>query len=205
MKKILYLSLTVIFLLGIIPLPSFAQTTYNISKDGLDLWLKADAGITMSAGAVTGWASQIGSASFSASGSGQAVTLEENSETGYKYLKFNGTGSLTAVTENYTGKNAITLIAVAEYEGNDPGIASNADTNTALFWTESGSWGSMSLAPYKNHVQMRFGAGSSAGISKYSRTAIPGLSSYIAAKNGGTHSLMINNEEVLKETLKESV
>ncbi len=113
-----------------------------------------------------------------------------------------GTEALKGIAGNYNDKEGITIITVGEYEGVDPRKDSNADVSTALFWEESGDWGSMSLAPFKEQVLMRFGIGSSAGVSRYNRLGTAELSVSTAIKNKGTHTLLVDGEEVLSETGK---
>ena len=183
-------------------LASGTDSSEDIAQDNLKLWLKADDGVTESNGVVSSWKNQVDSSEFLPVNDTAGVTLNADGETGYKYLKFDGTEALKGIAGNYNDKEEITIIVVGEYEGTDPRKDSYADVNTALFWEESGDWGSMSLAPFKEQVLMRFGVGSSAGVSRYNRVETAELSVSTAIKNKGTHTLLVDGEEVLSETGK---
>ena len=179
------------------------QLNAGISQEGLAVWLKADEGVAVSEDthSVESWENQA---------DGEILSLVNNSMPGimegtdadYSYLQFDGTNALKGTTVDLNDRQEITLILVGQYEGEDPARDSYADINTALFWGESAGWGSMSLAPYHEQVMMRFGIGDEQGVSRINRKDPGGLSINTAIKNGGTHSLSINGNEVLIESGK---
>ena len=176
----------------------------DVPSENLALWLRANDGVETDGTKVTSWKNQAGDNTFTVA-NGDGITL--NSENGYNYLKFDGATALKGTSIDFNGKSAITLIVVGEYEGEDPRPDAYADMNTALFWCESGDWGSMSLGLYKEQVQMRFGLGTGSGgealgVSRYDKYAKNGLSINMAVKEGGTHSLFINGANVLSESGK---
>ncbi|MFD1406378.1 fibronectin type III domain-containing protein [Robinsoniella peoriensis] len=175
------------------------DTGQDIPQENLNLWLKADTGVIKTDGSVSSWENQAGGDLFSTINGTGGITLQQSN--GYDYMQFDGTDSLHGVTIDYNGKSEITLMVVAEYEGEDPIRNSYSDINTALFWTESGDWGTMSLAPYKEQIMMRFGTGAESGVSRFDK-ATNEISINTAIKNGDTHTLVLNGTEVLSEAGK---
>ena len=178
----------------------------QIPQENLNLWLKADTGVEAKEGKVNAWKNQAGEEEFTLVNGTDGITLKSSQNSGYHYLEFDGSNALKGTSIDYNGKKQITLIVVGEYEGEDPKKDSYADMNTAIFWKESAGWGSMSLAPYKEQVMMRFGVGNDGSVSRFNRMApCKELTVNTAIKNGSTHSLVINGKEVLNETGKKDI
>ncbi len=75
-------------------LASGTDSSEDIAQDNLKLWLKADDGVTESNGVVSSWKNQVDSSEFLPVNDTAGVTLNADGETGYKYLKFDGTEAL---------------------------------------------------------------------------------------------------------------
>ena len=87
-----------------------------IPLDGLSLWLKADAGVTLSGSNVTGWADQSGNGN-NAVGSDILPTLQSNAINGYPAIRFNNDGediSKFTIDNSFNLKNSSVFIVVKQ-------------------------------------------------------------------------------------------
>lgn len=168
---------------------------------GLDLWLKADAGITKDdAGNVGEWTNQAGNGEKFTSPSKEGSPSIVQDTNGYSYLNFNGKNSLVNnAFKSYNGKSNLTMIVMGESTSDN--MSSNGDQYSALFFPETSSWGGMYFSLYNDSVKFRYGIGSSKGILNYTRTETPsGLECYTALKDGPEQSLYINDKKVKTDT-----
>jgi hypothetical protein len=98
-------------------------TMFSPAKlSGLSLWLKADAGVTLSGSNVTAWADQSGNGN-NAIGSGTLPTLQSNAINGYPAIRLNNTGSNTSrftVSNNFNLKNSSVFIVVKQLNLGNP-------------------------------------------------------------------------------------
>ena len=66
--------------------------------------------------------------------------------------------------------------------------------NAALFWNETGSWGTVYLGPFQTNVKFRFGTGQDSNLPSFTRPASIGsaFSISVATKDGTTESLHVD-------------
>jgi hypothetical protein len=86
----------------------------NVS--GLSLWLKADAGVTLSGSDVTAWADQSGNGK-NAVGADTLPTLQSNAINGLPAIRFNNTGtdvSRFAISSSFNLKNSSAFVVVKQ-------------------------------------------------------------------------------------------
>lgn len=90
----------------------------NIS--GLSLWLKADAGVTLSGSNVTAWADQSGNGN-NAVGADTLPTLQSNAINGYPAIRFNNIDdpSRFTVSNNFNLKNSSVFVVVKQLNLNN--------------------------------------------------------------------------------------
>jgi hypothetical protein len=89
---------------------------------GLSLWLKADAGVTLSGSNVTAWADQSGNGN-NAVGSDTLPTLQSNAINGYPAIRLNNTGSNTSrftVSNDFNLKNSSVFVVVKQLNLGNP-------------------------------------------------------------------------------------
>ena len=86
------------------------------SLSGLSLWLKADAGVTLSGSNVTGWADQSGNGK-NAVGSGTLPTRQLNALNGYPAIRFNNISPDTSkfvISSSFNLKNSSAFVVVKQ-------------------------------------------------------------------------------------------
>jgi PKD repeat protein len=173
---------------------------------GLGLWLKADAGVTLAGNAVAQWADQSGNNRLATqSTASRQPLLVNNALNGKPALSFNGTGQYLRFDLPVNGLSGMTMILVAANSANRTGGESNAE-NAALFWNETGEWGTVYLSPFQSNVKFRFGTGQTDNLPAYQRPASIGnaYSISVATKQGTTDTLHVNGQLVVTQGGKRS-
>jgi hypothetical protein len=99
---------------------------------GLYLWLKADAGITLSGSDVTAWADQSGNGNNASSEEGTRPTFVSNTLNSKPVLRFDGAGQKMALTSSIGGTEYSIFIVC---KNNDNG------TGSMFFWTTQEDYG----------------------------------------------------------------
>ena len=166
----------------------------SVPTSGLRLWLQADAGVTVSGTAVSQWADQSGNNRNATQTTLAAQpVLVTNALNGMPALAFNGTGQFMTFTMPVNGLSGMTLILVGANTSDRSGGTTNA-ANAALFWNETGSWGTVYLSPFQTNVKFRFGTGQTGNLPAYTRPASIGsaFSISVATKDGTTESLHVD-------------
>lgn len=170
----------------------------QVPLDGLGLWLAADKGVTLSpnGSAVETWNSQWGAAALKPAAPSEAPTLSVN-EHGAPALSFDGVNDTLSVEGmEFNGKSELTIITVTRYGGPSNGLEGYGDRYAALFVPETGSWGSIIVAPYHDQVVTRFGAGQSMGFDRYVRPAdCRETTVAVSVKNGATEQMYVDGEK----------
>ena len=126
-------------------------------------------------------------------------------EKGMKYLEFDGADDFLSLTSsksmNLNSKKNLSIVVVSAFTGTEPKQSTYGDTKTAIYFGESGSWGSIFAAPYKSFVVTRFGSGQSNNVVKYIRESETDDFTVTAfTKDGKNEVLYENGEKVLQYT-----
>jgi len=189
--------------------PSVATVTIvdndgSVQTTGLQLWLKADAGVTLAGTAVSQWADQSGNSRNATQGTASSQpTLVSNALNGKPALSFDGVNDFMTFTFPVNGLTGMTLVLVGANSADKNGGSTNAESS-AIFWNETSSWGTVYLSPYQTNVKFRFGTGQTGNLPSYTRpTSIgSGFSISVATKNGTTDSLYVNGNLAVSQSGK---
>jgi len=141
---------------------------------GLSLWLKSDAGVTLSGSNVTAWADQSGNGNNAAAGEEFEPTLVANVLNSKPVLRFNGAGQQMALTSNIGG-TAYTIFIVCKNNDNENG--------SMFFWATDENYGkyiaSITSETYNASARNKFilsendaGGGEGDSIIAWSSTAV---------------------------------
>ena len=145
--------------LSILLFLSITTVVMSQTTDSLSLWLKVDAGITLSGSSVSMWADQSGSgADAEQSVAANQPTLVQNAINGMPAVDFDGTDDFMTFTlpiNDLTGMT-IFLVSAATQDVEPPFPYCQ---NAAIFWNESASWGTVHVTPLQRTVWIRFGTG----------------------------------------------
>jgi len=187
----------------------------EIPTDGLQLWFRADRGVTHSDNKVTQWDDQSGANLHAKLNRGQPMLL--NSAIGGKpAIYFNGKGDVLEFTgwspNELTAMTIIIVSANTEYQP-EPGPGKGAEggshstLQSILNWPQSSSdarWGIVLLSAYQNSVSFRFGTGQNPNINNWKRPASIGDSPTmtIVTHDGATEKLYVEGELVWTQTEK---
>ena len=179
-------------------------------RDGLDMWLAADRGVTLNAaGRVTGWRNQVGNHVLAPATGGEAPFLRHESRgTSYQYLQFEDfsnrliTNSFmgNASSSQYNGRQGMTMVVVAmpdrEYGLWEQG---NSDRYNPLYirpWTVGDNWAGAALGLGTNGAQARISHndGTPQPVMR-AEHQIAGISTIMAMKNGTANTIHINGTQ----------
>ena len=156
------------------------NTTFKIPRTppisflGLALWLKADAGVTLSGSDVTAWADQSGNGNNASSSGGTRPTFVSNTLNSKPVLRFDGAGQKMALTSSIGG-TAYTIFIVCK---------NNDNTNGSMFfWSTDENYakyiGSVTSTSYNASARNKFilsendvGSGEGDSIIAWSSTAV---------------------------------
>jgi len=159
-----------------------------IPAAGLSLWLKADAGVTLSGSDVTAWADQSGNDNNASSEEGTRPTFVSNTLNSKPVLRFDGAGQQMALTSSIGGTEYSIFIV----------CKNNDNTNGSMFfWSTDENYGkyiaSITSGAYNASARNRFilsenDAGSGEGESIIAWSSAEVFNSYFvgtATQNGG--------------------
>ena len=155
---------------------------------GLSLWLKADAGVTLSGSDVTAWADQSGNGNNASSEEETRPTLVSNTLNAKPVLRFDGAGQKMAITSSIGG-TAYSIFIVCKNNDNENG--------SMFFWSTDNNFGkyiaSITSETYNASARNKFilsqndaGSGEGESIIAWSSTAVN--NNYFigtATQNGG--------------------
>ena len=189
--------------------PNAATTTIvdndgSVATSGLQLWLKADAGLTTSGNAVSQWADQSGNGRNAAqTATASRPALISGATNGRPAVLFDGVNDFMTFALPVNGVGAMTLVLVSSNSTDKNGGSTNAESS-AIFWNETNSWGTVYLSPYQTNVKFRFGTGQTGNVPSFSRPTSLGtaFSTSIAIKSGSTDSLYVNGAPVVTQSGK---
>ena len=167
-----------------------AAAAPSIPPQGLQLWLKGDAGITAGNGKVISWADQSGHGiqATQSTVNAQPSVVKSGS---LSVVRFDGTRTNLTFPLAINGWTGMTILMVA---ANSINIPSASAANAAIFWNETAYWGTTYLSPYQSHVDLRFGTTQTNNGPDYKRTASVGTSLTLtsAIHSGNTDYLYLN-------------
>ena len=155
---------------------------------GLSLWLKADAGVTLSGSDVTAWADQSGNGNNASSEEETRPTLVSNTLNAKPVLRFDGAGQKMAITSSIGG-TAYSIFIVCKNNDNENGsmFLWSTDENFAKYI------GSVTATSYNASIRNKFilsenDVGSGEGDSIIAWSSIAVNNNYFigtATQNGG--------------------
>ena len=188
------------------PIASNTQATFVLPDVPLDmaLWLKADAGVTVTGTAVSTWADQSGHArdATQTTAAYQPMFVASNSAINNKpVVRFDGTDDRMTFPLSVQGLSGMTIILVtACLRDQWNGPPGDYNTNAPAICWHSGSWFGVSVGPWQRKIPWRFGGGLMAP--EYIRPTSIGasFSRTTTIKNGTTASLYVNGEWVMDKT-----
>jgi hypothetical protein len=165
----------------------------------LKLWLKADQGVTLASGKVSGWTDQSGNATNAA----QAATASQpaflaSAFGGRPALQFDGVDDFLTFNLPLNGLSAMTIVLVSASTSSTQNGSSNGATNSAIFWNETSDWCTVSLSPYQRVIRYHFGTGQAGDLPSYTRPATIGsnYSTTTLIKNGPNEALYVDGAQV---------
>lgn len=170
---------------------------------GLGLWLSADTGVALSGAYVTQWADLSGNGRNASQSAGSAQpTRVPNAINGLPVVRFDGASDFLDFNYSINGLSGMTIFLVSCSASNptlDPGSHSNS---AAIFWNETGSWGTVYLSPWQTQVSYRFGTGQTGNWPTYTRPSSIGSAYTITAsqKDGAVDYLYVNGQLVNTDT-----
>lgn len=124
-----------------------------ISKDGLQLWLRSDKGVTTNSSGVT-WEDQSGNGHDATSTLGHMPTFTADGRNCQSAWLFDGQSSFD-FNLPIEGWREMTVFLVAR-STKDPPSGYNS-FSSAILWTEDALWGNTFISPYQSHIYARFG------------------------------------------------
>lgn len=172
--------------------------------DTLSLWLRGDAGVTVSGEAVSAWADQSGQGHDALQGTPANQPRLVTTGMGRSALRFDGVNDFLSFDVPINGLDGISIFLVA----NNASAAQTGGTaysdSPAIFWSETASWGWVFLSPFQTNVNWRFGTTTTANNHRYPRpTSIGGAYSITSlVKNMDVETLYVDRAMALQVDFK---
>jgi parallel beta-helix repeat protein len=177
----------------------------SIPQQDLKLWLKADAGITQSAGRISNWADQSGSGTNAVqpTAANQPLLLA-NAVNGLPAVAFDGIDEFLTFAMDINNLSGMSVFLVSASTSSTQDGSWHGATHSPLFWNEVAYWSTVNMSPYQRVVKFRFGTGQANNVPAYTRPTSIGsnFSVNTFVKNGATENLYINGASVLTATGK---
>lgn len=179
--------------------PALTALDLPLQIPGLQLWFRADAGITQSGGTVSQWSNQFGSGTAAtqttASHRPKFIAQAVN---GKPALQFDGINDRLRFTLPVNGLSELTIVLVSANLDNENGGPDGRE-NAAICWPENSGWGTVHLSPFRSAVRMRFGTGGPNNLPSYTRPTPlqSGFSLTSAVKKGTQNWMYVNGSQVL--------
>ena len=170
-----------------------------VPTEALELWLRADQGVTLNGDTVSRWIDQSGNGRDAAQATAaHQPTLEQNMVAGQPALRFDGVDDYLTFNLPLNGLTEMSLVVVsASMVDHDPGFF--GAVSAPLFWNQSASWGTVHLSPFQSRVRFRFGTEQSDNLPEYVRleSIDDQFSLTIAVKAGSDERLYLNGNLVM--------
>ncbi len=196
-------TIRIIIFLFILPFSPYllSDPSSAVPLQGLDLWLRADAGVQQASQAVSSWRDQSGNGHQAAQPtSGNRPRFVPNAVNGKPVVRFNGSNQFMNFNLPVNGLTGMTIVLVSSSAVDKDGSWNGADSSP-ITWKETADWGTVHLNPQQRYVKFRFGTGQVNNLPIYTR-ASPVKSGYSLStviKNGSTESLFINGKSALTQ------
>ena len=161
-----------------------------IPPQGLQLWLKGDAGVTLANGKVASWADQSGKGIRATQATASLQPAFAQTGQG-NVIRFDGSGTNLSFPLAINGWTGMTIVLVA---ANTVDVTGGSSPHAAIFWDETAWWGTTYLSPYQSNVSFRFGTTQTNNWPDYKRPASVGSSLNLTETmhSGSTDSLYVN-------------
>lgn len=189
---------------------NFPNPTDGPVLDGLGLWYKADAGITASDNLVSKWADQSGNERHAVQSAAASRPTLVTSGLGKPAVSFDGFSDHMTFGMPMDGLSGLTIVLVANNTVPQT-TGSGGEGAAAMFWSESLSWGALSVGVFQNSVNWRIGTTvSQSGSPNYPGPAYTRPASIardytrnIVLKNGADEWLYVDGQIVATVSGKE--
>lgn len=176
----------------------------SVPLTNLQVWFRADAGVTQTFGLVSAWADQSGNARNAAQATGTNQPLYvENAVNGKPAISFDGVDNFLTFTYAISGLTGMTVFMVSNCTTDKTSFTSGAEY-AALFWNESASWGATYLSPFQTTLRARFGTVQTSNNPVYTRAATIGTAWSVSSARhlSTTDNLYVSGTSVLAEAGK---
>ncbi|CAM4487163.1 putative repeat protein (TIGR02543 family) [Paenibacillus endophyticus] len=175
-------------------------------SEGRKLWLDANEGVTADAqGRVSSWNDQSGNgmSATQATAANQPILIED-ALNGNNALRYNGTAAHLILTPlDLNQNNGATIILVSKSGSSSTGASQSGDSNSPIYFHESGSWGKIYLTPFTDRIMGRYGSGQSNNVVTYVRpSAKTGYSVSGFMKDGTSEYIYVDGARVQTYTGK---
>ena len=173
----------------------------SLPPAGPKLWLKADAGITETLGAVSQWTDQSGNDTNAAQNdTTRRPMLVSSVANGRPVVRFDGIDDFLTFSLHVNDLTGMTVALVSDNSVDMDGGASGT-SNAALSWNETASWTGVNVSPFQSRVKFRFGTTQNLNSPSYSRPfSVDGnLTMTEVIKNNDIDSLYVQGQLALSE------
>lgn len=183
---------------------ALVKAELEIPTDGMQLWLRADKGITSDAdGHVTGWTDMSGMGHDAVSESTEtAPVYSADTANGEPAVVFDGENDLLKFPfkDVIAGKNDVTVIIVSAAEQNNPEDNIHGDQDPLLYFDETDEgWGKFVVTPFMDKLNIRLpGEGNNYTIDKTGDDT--GFATTVVVKEG-TSIQVYDKGSVSQETI----
>lgn len=172
--------------------------------NGLGLWYKSDAGLTLEDGAVAQWADQSGRGRHATQTAAWRRPSVVTTPLGTQAVQFDGAGDFLAFNAPINGLDGMTIFLVANSTSAAQNGGSSYSDTPAIFWTETASWGWVFLSPFQTNVNWRLGTTVAQNNHRYPRPESVGDNYTITTlvKNADIETLYVDRAPVLQVDYK---
>lgn len=175
--------------------------------DDLEVWLRADTGVSINDSLVYQWNDQSGNGRHASQ-----VTLGDQPRifttpsntvqilNGWPVLYFDGEDDFMTLSLPINGLTGLSIFIVSANLSAQ--AAGNTEAERAVvFWNETAPWGTVYVSPFQSTVALRFGTTQAGNRHIYTRPSSIGSAFSVTAaiKNGTTDSLYVNGAKVLEQ------
>ncbi|MCI0533677.1 MAG: Ig-like domain-containing protein [Verrucomicrobiales bacterium] len=163
---------------------------------GMALWVKADAGVTLSGETVSEWADQSGQERHPVQAAAASQPALVTGAVGKPAIRFDGLNDFLTFNLPVNNLTGMTILLVA----NSRTVQAGGPFQAAILWNETAGWGTVYLSPFQNQVNFRFGTTQVGNSHDIPRPTPIGLDYSITAAmhNDTTDTLFIDGQMVFE-------